>query len=112
MLYVVIGLFAVAAVMGAVIANAIISGRSSTPKPAVFGHGLFAVAALGLLIYYALQNPDYPQLALILFVVAAVGGIILLVRDLQKKPGPVALVVIHALVAVSAFVILLVFAIF
>ncbi len=113
MLYVIIGLFAVAAVMGLVIANAIISGKPATPKPAVVAHGLFAATALGLLIYYAISNPgSYPNLALILFIVAALGGAVLLVRDLQKKPGPVALVVIHALIAVGAFALLLIFALF
>lgn len=111
MLYLILGLFAVAAVMGLIIANAIISGKPSTPKAAVVAHGLFAATALGLLIYFALQNPDnYPNLSLILFIVAALGGAVLLIRDLQKKPGPVALVVIHALLAVTAFVILLLFA--
>ena len=111
MVYLIIALFAVAPVVGVILTNAIIVKRPETPKAAVVAHGIFAVAGLGLLIYCMVQNPDnYPKAALILFVIAALGGIILLVRDLQKKAGPVGLVVVHALVAVTAFALLLVFA--
>ena len=111
MIYLIIALFAVAAVIGLILANAIIAKKPETPKPAVVAHGIFAVAGLGLLIYYMVENPEsYPKAALIVFVIAALGGITLLVRDLQKKAGPVGLVVVHALVAVAAFVMLLVFA--
>jgi hypothetical protein len=109
MLNLIVALFALAAVMGLVIASAIFSKKPSTPKAAVAAHGILAASALVLLIYYGMNN-DYPQLALILFVIAALGGLILFTNDMRKKPGPFALVVVHALVAVTAFVILLVFA--
>lgn len=113
MLYVIIAVFAVAAVLGLVIANAIISKKPETPKAAVVGHGLFAATGLGFLIYYMVENPEnYPKAALIIFVLAAVGGAVLLVRDLMKKQGPVPLVIVHALAAVVAFALLLVFALF
>jgi hypothetical protein len=48
------------------------------------------------------------QLALGIFVVAALGGFLLFALDLKKKQMPSAVVVIHALVAVTAFVLLLV----
>lgn len=113
MLYLTIALFAVAAVIGLIIANAIIAKKPSTPKGAVVAHGLFAATGLGLLIYYVIENTERsPKVSLILFVLAALGGAVLLVRDLQKKPGPVTLVVMHALIAVTAFALLLVFALF
>jgi len=111
MLYAIIAIFAVAAVLGLIIASAIISKKPETPKAAVYGHGALAATALVLLLVYMYQNPDhYPQVSLILFVVAALGGFILFANDMRKKPGPVGLVVIHALVAVTAFVLLLLFA--
>jgi len=111
MLYLIIGLFALAAILGLIIINALIKKRD-TPKPAVFGHGLLAVAGLGLLIYYAIEHPEsYPKISIILFGIAALGGIYLFFNDMRKKPGPVGLAVIHALAAVIAFGLLLVFAI-
>lgn len=113
MLYLTIGLFALAAVMGVVLAVSIFRPAPSTPKSVVVAHGLFAASALVILIYYAVKNPDnYPLVSLVLFVVAALGGFILLFNDLKSKPGPRSLVVIHALAAVVAFVLLLAFALF
>src|SRR5436853_7799018 len=100
MLYAIVGIFAVAAVLGLVIASAIVSKKPETPKAAVYGHGALAATALVLLIVYMYNNPEhYPQWSLILFVVAAIGGFILFANDMRKKPGPILLVVIHALVA-------------
>ncbi|MFZ6009372.1 MAG: hypothetical protein ACOYXT_03420 [Bacteroidota bacterium] len=114
MMYAIIGLFALAAVMGLTVAIAILSKKPETPKAAVYAHGALGATALVLLIVYMMNNPEnYPQIALILFVVAALGGFILFYNDVsKKKPGPVGLVVIHALVAVTAFVLLLFFAFF
>ena len=114
MLYAIIAIFALAAVMGLVVAIAIISKKPETPKAAVFAHGGLGATALVLLIVYMLNHPEnYPKVSLILFVIAALGGFLLFFNDFaKKKPGPVGLVVVHALVAVTAFVLLLVFALF
>lgn len=110
MIYGIIILFALAAVLGLIIAAAIFSGKE-TPKPAVYAHGAVAAVGLVLLIVYALQNPaNYPQVSLIIFVIAALGGFYLFSNDIRKKPGPKAVVVIHALAAVTAFTLLLLFA--
>jgi hypothetical protein len=113
MLYLIIGLFALAAILGVILAVAIFKPVPSTPKPVVLAHGLFAAIALVLLIFYAVNNPgNYPMVSLIIFVIAALGGFILLYNDLKKKPGPGSLVIIHALAAVAAFVLLLAFVLF
>ena len=113
MLYLIIALFAFAAVFGIILAVAIYVKKPSTPKGVVAAHGIFAATGLGLLIYYMIQNADnYPKLGLILFVVAALGGAVLFINDMRGKPGPFGIVIVHALVAVSAFVLLLAFASF
>jgi hypothetical protein len=113
MLYLTIALFALAAVMGIIVATTIFTKKPATPKPAVFIHGAFAATALVLLIVYALNHPDsYPQASLILFIIAAIGGFVLFANDMKKKPGPAGLVIVHALIAVTAFVLLLVFVLF
>lgn len=109
MIYGSIALFALAAVLGLIIATAIFKGKE-TPKPAVYAHGAMAAIGLVLFVLYALQNPtNYPQLSLILFVVAALGGFYLFANDMRKKPGPKPVVIVHALAAVTAFTLLLLF---
>jgi hypothetical protein len=113
MLYLIVSVFALAAVLGLVVATAIFNKKPETPKGAVYGHGTFAATGLALLIYYAVNNPDnYPQASLIVFGVAAIGGFILFFNDMKKKPGPFGLVVVHALAAVTAFILLLAFVFF
>lgn len=101
-------LFAIAAVLGAITLTKIVQDQNP-PRPLVYSHGLFAAAALVLLIAHSLQDPDNaPMLSLTLFVIAALGGFVLFGRDLMGKPGPKALAFLHAGVAVTAFVLLLV----
>lgn len=100
-------LFALAAVLGLTVASQIFKKRE-TSKAVALAHGAFAAAGLVVLIVYALHNA-HPWLttAIVLFVVAALGGAVLFVNDLRKKPGPVGLVIIHALVAVVGVVLVL-----
>jgi hypothetical protein len=100
-------LFVVAALLGLTVAVQIFKKRE-TSKPAALAHGAFGAVALVLLIVYAIHHA-HPWLttAIILLVIAALGGAIVFINDLRKKPGPVALVVIHALAAVVAVVLVL-----
>lgn len=101
MIYLAIGLFLVAAIFGVILASAIIRNQP-TPKLVVFLHGLLAASGLTVVVIYCLKNlENRPVMSLIVLVVAALGGFVLFARDMQKKPGPFALVVIHALIAVS-----------
>jgi hypothetical protein len=109
MLTTIIILFALAAVFGLTILIPLLKGQP-TPKLSVVLHGLFAATALILLIVFEVNNMSSPTVSTILFVIAAIGGFILLANDLKKKPGPKALALIHAGAAVIVFLILLVFA--
>ena len=109
MIYLSIALFAVAAVGGLFLFKALLK-KEPTPKPVVYAHGAAAATALILLIVYAVQNPErYPMVSIILFVVAALGGSFLFFRDMKGTPGPVGLAAVHALAAVTGFVLLLLF---
>lgn len=109
MLYISITLFLIAAVFGAIVASAIIRNRP-TPKPLVYLHGLLGATALAIVVYYVILNAEHrPVTSLVLLIVAALGGFVLFVRDLSKKPGPVALVIVHALVAVAGVLGLILF---
>ncbi len=110
LLYLTIALFALAAVFGVLILMKWLS-KKDTPRTVVYAHGGLAAAGLVLLLVYAWQNPEsYPQLSIILFVVAAIGGFYMFFKDLQGKYSPLAVALIHALIAVAGFVALLIFA--
>jgi hypothetical protein len=109
MLYISIALFLTAAIFGVIVASAILR-KQPTPKPLVYIHGILAAAALTIVVVYVMQNPEKnPMVSLGILVVAALGGFVLFARDLTKKPGPVALVVIHAFMAVAGVAGLLLF---
>ena len=97
-------LFGLAAVLGITVAVALFAKRP-TSKPVAVSHGLAGAAGLVVLLITASRQPNHLlSIALILLVIAALGGIILFANDLRARPGPNALVVIHALAAVTAVV--------
>jgi hypothetical protein len=109
MLYISIALFLGAAVFGLIVASAILRNQP-TPKPAVYAHGLLGATALAIVVFYAIKNGDNsPVVSLILLIVAALGGFVLFARDMSRKPGPFALVLVHALVAVAGVLGLILF---
>ena len=100
-------LVAVAAGCGLTLLIPVLQGQ--TPKRAfVFVHGgIAAIALVMLLLEFMKEGNTVPQISVILFVVAALGGFVLFARDLQKKPIPKGLALVHAGAAVVAFLILL-----
>ncbi len=102
--------FAISAVLGLIILIRWLT-KKNAPRAVVYSHGIAAAAALVALIYYAYENPDnFPMVSLILFVLAALVGFYMFALDLKKKEAPMGLAIAHGLVAVIAFVGLLVFA--
>lgn len=102
-----LALFVLAAVLGLVVAVQIFK-KKETSKGVALAHGAVGVAGLVALIVQAAKSPDrLLTAAIVLLVIAALGGLALFVNDVRRKPGPVALVVIHALAAVTAVVLVL-----
>lgn len=110
MLYVAIGLFVLAAVFGLIVLTAILRNKP-TPKPAVFIHGGIAVIALLIVIFYIAQHGSGPILSVTLFILAALGGLTLFTIDMQKKPIPKLIAIIHPLVAAAGLVALILYVI-
>ena len=107
--YLIIALFALAAVVGVIILKNWLTS-SETSRTTVYLHGIFAAVALILLIVYALQTPShYPKVSIILFIVGALIGFYMFAKDLQKKMSPTWLAIIHALFGVAGFLLLLFF---
>lgn len=98
--------FAVAAVGGLVLAASVLRGRLA---PWLLSLVHAALGALGLVLtLMAVLNGSSGavSLALGILVVAALGGFFLASFHLRGEPGPKAVVVVHALAAVTGVVIL------
>lgn len=103
-------LFAIAAVLGAVLITKVLKDKE-TPKAVVYSHGAAAAIALILLIItYINQGDSLLMISILIFVVAALGGFVMFSRDITQKEIPKWLAVVHALAAVTGFVLLLIFA--
>lgn len=106
-----IGLFVVSALLGLTILIKWLN-KSDASKTVIYAHGIVAASALLLLVVYALQHPDaFPKVSLGLFVASALGGFYMFFNDLRKKTSPLAIAFVHALLAASGLVTLILFVI-
>jgi hypothetical protein len=103
-------LFAIAALGGLIMAMIRLSGRDYPPMWLAIIHGLFAAAGLVMLLTVVFGGPAATsiQITLLLFVVAAIVGFALFYHHLKGRALPIPTMLIHALIAVVAFVILLI----
>ena len=103
-------LFALAALGGLIMASQRFKGAPHPPMPLAVVHGLAAAAGLVTLLLAVMGGtaPGLAKVALVVFVLAALGGFALFAMHLQRKALPKPVVVIHALVAVTGFALLLV----
>ena len=108
MLYYIIAVFALAAILGMTLLSYVLKNKE-TPRGLMIMHGLFAATGLVLLLYYVFGNSPGPVESAVLFVIAALGGFVLAIKDITGKPVPKWLAVTHGLIAVSGFIMLLVF---
>lgn len=99
--------FAVAAVGGLILANNVLRGKLA-PWAVSLLHALLGATGL-VLVLIALINgaASMVRTAFIILVIAAVGGFYLASLHLRKKVAPQAVVIVHALIAVSGFLLLL-----
>lgn len=108
MLVTTIILFALAAVLGLVLITKVLK-EEETPKPVVYTHGAAAAVGLVLLIVaYMNQGDSLLMTSVLIFVVAALGGFVMFGKDITDKEVPKWLAVVHALAAVTGFVLLLI----
>jgi hypothetical protein len=102
-------LFALAAVAG--LSMAVMHFRGQTPPRPMLAavHGIFAASGLAVLLIAIIQaaTGGMPAIAFCLFLLAALGGFALLSYHLRRRALPNGLVIGHALIAVTAFVMLL-----
>ena len=103
-------LFAIAALGGAVMAVMRLRGRELPPFRLAIVHGLFAAAGLIAVLVIIVGHTTSTQatVALVGFIIAALGGFFLFSYHLRRLALPVCVVIIHGLIAVISFVVLLV----
>lgn len=103
-------LFAVAALGGVALAFIRLSGKPFPPMWLALVHGTVAASGLVALVFAVLAPgaASGARIALGLFVVAAIGGFVLFSFHLRSRALPIPLVGLHGLVAVVAFVFLLI----
>ena len=100
-----------AALGGLLMAGIRLSGTPRPPTWLALGLGAIAVTGLALLAYAAAVPgiPTLAQIALGLFVLAALGGgTVFVLFHLKEKPLPIPLVLGHGLLAATALVLLLI----
>lgn len=74
------------------------------PKALTFIHGVLVVTGLLLLILFNLSYPEYANwISVGLFVLAAMGGIYILIHDIRHEKVPLSVVIAHGIVAVSGY---------
>jgi hypothetical protein len=111
MLRATVALFAIAAAGGLVMAGIRLFATRNPPAWLAMLHGLLAAAGISLLAYATLvfAAPSPAGWALFLFVVAAAGGAAMnLLWQWRQRPLPVGIMLVHAALAILAFVLLLV----
>lgn len=102
-----VGIFAVGALGGLVLASYVLRGRLAPWALSLLHAALGATGlVLTLIVLAAGGSPHNTALALLLLVIAALGGFFLASYHLRKQPGPKPVVLIHAGVAVVGFVLL------
>ena len=107
MLYLTIGLFALAAIIGLLILKNWLTS-ANTSRIVVYVHGLFAALALILLLVQTIKNPQGSlRISLVLFGLAAICGFYMFFQDLKGKFSPIWLAITHALLAAAGLVFLL-----
>lgn len=89
-----------AVLFGLIILSSILQNKR-TPKPIVFLHGAVALFAILVIIGYIASGHTSPLIvaSLVFFLIAAMGGLTLLIFDIKKKPIAKLIVLVHPLIA-------------
>lgn len=105
-------LFVIGALLGLYILTHVLKDKP-TPKVSVLLHGLFVAIALILVIIRAAKGTDVTSTliaSLIFFLIAALGGFVMVYIDLGKgKLPPKGLAILHPILAAVGLVLLIVF---
>ena len=99
-----------AALGGLTLAIIRLRGAPWPPTWLALVHGAVAATGVGLLVYvhFTTGLVQLAQIALLIFVLAALGGLVMFFGfHMNRKPLPIPFVIGHGLIAVTGFVLLL-----
>jgi hypothetical protein len=110
LLKIAVALFIIGAIFGLIVLTSILRNKP-TPKPVVLFHGLFVATALVIVLItvFSGQTDKLLVTSLVLFILAALGGVTMLVSDLVTGSVPKPLAIIHPLVAAAGLIALIVY---
>jgi len=94
--------------IGGIVLAALHIKKKDAPIPLAILHGLLGATGLVILILGVTRSasPGLAGVALAFYVVAALGGFVLFAMHLKKKLLPVPLIAVHALLAITGTVLL------
>lgn len=98
--------FIIAALLGVFLIYYILTGKN-TPKGLAIIHGLTAALGIVSLVIVLIITHVNAYISLVLFILAALGGFLMMYRDITGKSLPKWLALGHGLIALSAFILLL-----
>lgn len=107
MIYTIVALFAVTALLGIILISFVLRDKTP-PKALAILHGLLAVIALVLLVVHTINDNRIYITCIVIFVLAAIGGLIMIGKHLSNKPLSKWLAAVHGLAAISGYIVLLV----
>jgi hypothetical protein len=102
-------IFGLTAMVGMYLLSLILRNKT-TPKGVSMLHGFFAITGLIILIVYAYLNPPGPLPSIVSFGLAAMGGLFLVYRDVTGKPIPKWLGIVHGFIAITGYILLILYA--
>lgn len=108
MIYTAIGLIAAAALGGGYLLSLVLRGKQP-PTAVPYIHGLLAVSGVVVLIVYSLKNPGAIA-SVVIFAIAAIGGLLMLYKNIKGEKFPKWLPVVHGVIALIGFIFLIGFA--
>ena len=82
--------------------------RKRIPRALAFTHGPFALAGIILLSLYSVSHDYIFLTVIVLFILAALGGLTMFYKDITGKTFPPAFVLGHGALAFTAFIILVI----
>lgn len=100
-------IFTFAAILGITLITYVMRNKN-TPKSVALIHGSLGLVGIILLFVYICIYQTRPYLSLSLFILAAIGGVILMYRDVTHKSIPKWFALGHGFIAVVAFILLLI----
>ena len=107
-IYAALATFGIGALIGLFILIMIFNNRKA-PLWLTLLHGALGLGGIGLLVFYSMHFPG-PVVSIVIFAIAATGGLLVFYHDVQNKPIPKWLAVLHGVVAVGGIISLVVFA--